>query len=348
MGGLALKDVETVRYSREDYLKIKEEVLDKLKPYFKDVAVPYSYNNKETFGDLDVVVCNDEMETHDMQTVIRDNFEANEVFHNDDCWSFDHKKFQIDVIFAPEKDFHSRFMYMSYNDLGNLLGVIAKGFGVKYGNQGLTKDVYYKGQKVAKNLLISKDHRKIFEFLGVSYERWKEGFDTLEEIFGFVYESPYFRKSGYQFDELNKINRDRNKKRSSYMKFLEWLEKKPEKEYEFKEDKDQYLDYIDKFFPESRIKEKVREAEFKRAKKLYIASKVNVGVILDRLALPKDDKHGAQVAIVFDKYKRKLGSSKNLEEHIIHTDSRKLIDKEIKPMIRQHFKDLGESDPFKD
>lgn len=339
MGGRAIKEAYTRRYNKDEFLELKDEVTSELEKYFKRVAVPYYYNNKETFGDLDVLVTNDEVNILDVPGIIETLFGYNELYHNNNCVSFDHKEFQIDVILVSEEYFDTAFMYLSYNDLGNLLGVIAKGFGVKYGDMGLTKDIWYKGQKIYKNLVISKDPERIFPFLGVSYERWKEGFDDIEDIFEFVYSSPYFNKEGYKFENLNKINRDRNYKRDVYMYFLEWIEKKPNKNYEFNENKETYLKRIEEYFPESDVTERIRGLEYQQARKLYISSKVNTKTLLDRYGL-ESKEYGKFMSIVFSKLKGSFSNEKEYEDFMVDSDKETIL-KEMDRFKEETFDELG-------
>lgn len=327
MGGLAIKSAPTRRYSKDEFLDIKEEVTKAFEEDFKRVAVPYYYNNKEEFGDLDVLVANDDVDILEMRGYINKHFSPNEFIHNNDCWTFDHKEFQIDVVLVPEEHFDTKHTYMSYNDLGNLMGVIAKGFGVKYGEMGLTKDVFYGEQKIVKNLIISKDYNKIFSFLGLSFDEWKKGFDDIEDIFRFVYSSDYFNGENYEFKNLNKINRNRNKKRPVYMNFLEWIKKQPEKKYKFEEDKTKYLDHIDDHFPESNFKERLREAQFQEAKKQYISSKLNVKTLLRRHNVPSDRKYGHFFAIALHQFKDSFASEKNFEDFVTFNDRDEILER---------------------
>ena len=71
-----------------------------------------------------------------------------------------------------------------------------------------------------KNILISTDTRKVFDFFDYDYDKFQNGFDEIEEIFDFIISSKYFSYDVYQYENLNRIDRKRNKRRKSYNKFF--------------------------------------------------------------------------------------------------------------------------------
>lgn len=285
MGGLALKNTVTRRYQREEFDVISKELIDTLKKDFKRVAMPLFYSNKKSFGDADLIVSMEGF-VYDMREYLIATFNPNEIFHNGNCWSFDYKELQVDVITVAPEDFDAMEMYLSYNDLGNFIGRIAQGFGLKYGQEGLWYEHYFKGMNIG-TIKVSKDYRKIFDFLGLSYERWEKGFAELEDIFEYIATSPYFNWEMFQLSKLNKINRERNLKRKSYMSFLEWMDKNvadDNHKFNFKEmpldDRSAYVEQIDYYFPEANLTTEIRRLEYEECKKLYIKSKFNGGDVM--------------------------------------------------------------------
>jgi hypothetical protein len=210
-------------------------------------------------------------------------------------------------------------MYLSYNDLGNFIGRLAHGFGLKYGQEGLWYEHQFKGKNIG-TVYVSKNYPKIFEFLGLSYERYEKGFNELEEIFTFIAESPYFNWKKFQMEELNKINRDRNKKRASYTSFLEWMGENvadENHEYKFFDDKTSYFIMIDDAFPEANIVTEVRRLEYLECRKLYVQSKFSGGDVMKRYGF--EGKKLGEVMTGFKEYITKEYNSYN--DYIIHTDA---------------------------
>ena len=274
MGGHALKNTFTRRCDREEYDRLVGELTPIFEKKFARVGFPLFYKSKETFGDIDILV--EVTENDNVYEYIKETFSPNEIFSNGNCYSFDYKEIQVDVITTIGAHYASNLMYLSYNDLGNMIGRLAHPFGLKYGQEGLWYEYYdLSGHNLGK-IPVSKDFRKIYDFLQLDYSRWEQGFDKLEDIFEFVASSIYFDWRQYQMETLNHINRERNLKRKSYMSLLDWIETNGKKqEYEFKPNKNDYVNFIDDNFPEANLPTEIRRLEYEKAKKLYIQSKFN-------------------------------------------------------------------------
>lgn len=247
--------------------------------------MPLYYRKKESFGDADILVVG--RNDYSMRDYIIDTFKPVEIFHNGNCWSFDYKELQIDIITSSEEHFDSNFNYLCYNDLGNFIGRIAQGFGMKYGQEGLWLEYQFREQNIG-TIPLSKDMKAILEFLDLSYDKFAAGFDTLEEIFEFIADSMYFNWKKFQLDELNKINRDRNKKRKSYMSFLEWVADNvadDKHEHYFYEDKTKYFQKIDNAFPDADLITEIRRLEYEHTRDLYIKAKFNGGMVMRKYGL---------------------------------------------------------------
>lgn len=320
MGGLALKNTFTRRYDRAEFDTISVELITMLEKDFKRVAMPLFYKNKPSFGDADILVSMEDC-TYNMRDYILDTFSPNEIFHNGNCWSFDYKELQIDLITVAPEHFDSNYNYLSYNDLGNYIGKIAHGFGFKYGQEGLVYDHYFKGSNIGR-VIVSKDYDKIYEFLGLDYNRWKEGFDELEDIFKFISKSKYFNWEYLQLENNNRINRERDAKRKSYMSFLEFIEdncKDSEHQYQYDKDKSVYVDKAAEFFPESNLITEIRRMEYEECKALYIKSKFNGGEVMRRFGLK-----GKELGDALNGFKKMMNfliPNESYEHYIINTPS---------------------------
>lgn len=335
MGGLALKSVDTIRCNREEFDIISTELIIVLKQSFKNVGIPMFYKNKKTFGDIDIIISTEGF-SRNIQDYIVETFKPTEIFHNGNCWSFDYKKIQIDLIITSAEHYDSYLFYMGGNDLGNFIGRIAQGFGLKYGQEGLWYEHYFRGMNIGR-IPVSKDYRAIFAFLGLSYERWEQGFDELEDIFEYIATSPYFNWEMFQLSKLNKINRERNLKRKSYMSFLKWMEENvadDNHKFEFKDtymdNKDAYIDVIDEHFPEAGVMTEIRRLEYEHTKALYIKSKFNGGDVMRKYGL-KDKALGDAMS----------GFKKYIEESIFGPYERYILTQQTEFIYKRFEKYLG-------
>lgn len=161
---------------------------------------------------------------------------------------------------------------------------------LKYGQKGLFLRVWSGKNYTNKNdIMVSKNYPKIFEFLGLDYDKWVEGFDTLEEIFEYVMTSSLFNPEMFQLKHLNKVNRERNIKRTSYMSFLEFIKNKaPHPDYNKNKvalAKENVIDMIREGFPEANIDVHLAEINYKHAERNLIKSKFNGKILMDKYGL---------------------------------------------------------------
>jgi hypothetical protein len=321
MGGKALKNTFTRRYSKVEFDMVSQELLKVLRGTFDSANIPLYYKNKETFGDIDIIVNIDDawggyLDGDFIRNFIVDNFNPNEIFHNGNCYSFDYKEVQVDFMAVKGEDFNSNFHYLAYNDLGNYIGRIAHRLGLKFGQEGLWYNHYHDGQNYGR-VMISKNYLEIFNFLDLDYNVWLKGFDELEDTFKFVTTSKYFDTDMFQFDNLNRINRERNLKRASYLSFIEWINDVYPHKVGAKLDGD-LLKIINNTFPKAEFILSIKELEYNIAKSAYIKAKFNGGMLMKIYGLS-----GVEIGNALTKFKNIIesyGDGDNFDEYILTTD----------------------------
>ena len=243
MGGNALKQ-GCVRISPRTYRKVLTRIMEGLcRPEYPEYGevpgkygTPRSYGSKESFGDIDVVHTGFLCSSAEVDSLLKSKFLATEIVRNGPCISFDFhcpnlgveigegKGVQVDLIEVKDEHFEFALGYYSYNDLGSLIGVIAKAHGFKFGHDGLYYRYDHNDSNQVSLVPCTKDYGEAVEFLG--FHLGTINTSTLENIFEYVYNSDFFDVSLFQLDALNHTNRTRNSKRFVYMEFLKWLETK--------------------------------------------------------------------------------------------------------------------------
>jgi len=248
MGGNALS-VPVRRYSAVEYSKLLFQINKILNSLDIKNAIPLSYSDKETYGDLDVLIHADSLKKRNIRELIEMTFHPHQIHHNEHIYSFDYKEFQIDFIIMNPENWTTAYHYYSYNDLGNLIGRISYQMGFRYGHYGL-KLVYRHpdgGRKFEQ--IISKDIYKILDFLGFDVEKYKQGFVNLTDIFDYVIKSKYYNPHIFDYEVLNHQNRTRNKKRVNYTKFLDYIKEHPINILSYVYgDKDMYVKWAEEYF----------------------------------------------------------------------------------------------------
>ena len=255
MGGNAMKTYNVARLNKSDYNTLKaalEKDFKELNDYTLDsVEVVPCYRNKDSFGDCDV-----------LSTVPREEFEKrlSSDFvvlgrkQNGCVTSYAMKykgldPFQVDLIKTSAVKFYFNLCYLSYNDLGNLIGRIAAGLGYKFGHDGLYLLAWYSNKAEEKNVsrvkergeenehalykkekLVTDDFGEALELLGFNYNRFLEGFNDKKDIFEYVVTSKYFCKDFFFLDNRNHAQRTRDRKRETYSQALGYFEKREDRD----------------------------------------------------------------------------------------------------------------------
>jgi hypothetical protein len=239
-----------------------------------------------------------------LRKYIEETFKPGEIFHNDRAWSFNVDEIQVDIIMCEPENFNAMYHYLSYNDLGNFMGRLAHSLGFKYGQDGLVYDHYFKDKKIGR-ILVSQDYPRIFKFLDLDYGRWERGFDKLEDVFEFIVSSKYFSYEKFQLRSLNKINRERNLKRKSYMSFLDYIERYKDRNAHFESLKSEFMAEAIKMFPEFQYKLETRRLEYEVTRDLYIQAKFNGGEIMRRFGL-----QGKEIGETMEGFKERIYKNK--------------------------------------
>lgn len=282
MGGNALKNTTTRRYNKDEYFAVVEEVMEKIADFQlidRFDLIP-SYNSKESFGDADILygTVNNQCISVDK---IKETFAPNEIVKNSNVISFDYKQFQIDLIHQESADYIYALNYYAFNDLGNIIGKLAKRFGLSHGHKGLylpLKDA----DNVFENILISTDHTAVLEFLDLDSDKFTAGFDTLDDIFAFASSSMYYNPDLYELENITSAGRMRDKKRDTYKKFLEFGNKFTGATIPYTKgsDKTVFLQQIFAAFPHTRarFKQAVDKLTVQRALKEKFNGQIVAGV----------------------------------------------------------------------
>jgi hypothetical protein len=332
MGGKALNKygVFTERKNSDEFLKIGESIQETLQYYFLrehrvqlETHVVTCYRTKADHGDLDLLVkITPEMNVNYRQ-VIDLMFLPKAINSNGGVYSFDFQGFQIDFIPIPESKWESAKIYYSYDPLGNIMGKTYHKFGLSYGWEGL----FYKYRNAhgtnSENILLTNDVRRIFDFGGYDYNRYLKGFDTLEEIFKFCIDSKYFDAEMFQMENLKSIDKKRNRKRGSYHLFLNYIKDNGiNTKFIFDGNKDNYIETIDRCFPEAMLEHQLVLLRLKDERAKTIADKFNGEIVMEWLPELKDKKLGEAIG----KFRQDLGE--DYDNFILDNDVE---------TIRQHF-----------
>ena len=290
MGGKALNrfGVFTDRKNTEEFLRIGSEIQNKITEDLSvTTAIVTCYHTKADHGDLDLLIKIDN-DFHnseiDLRKYISDTFNPRAINHNGGVYSFDYQNFQIDFISIRESKWETAKTYYSYDPLGNIMGKTFHKFGLSYGWDGLFYKFRNFNGRNSQNILITTDAKKIFEFGDYDYNRYLQGFETLEDILKFSINTKYFDTEIFQMNNLKSIDKKRNRKRGSYHIFLKYLkDNNINIKYGFHKEKDLYLPLIEAQFPEAKLLDKLNKLQEVDKRNKIMSQKFNGDIVMSWL-----------------------------------------------------------------
>lgn len=318
MGGRAFVEkygIESKRIPQEEYLDLTNKIYAILSSYFNKIHLIKSYHDKLDHGDADFLVSEPKSSNHRLDKEV---LGAELIQNNQNITSYLINGFQVDIINTNRNYFTSSVFYYDYDPLGNLLGKLTHKFRMSLGYNGLyytlrdNENTYKLGE-----IQISTDERRIIEFLGLDWERRKQGFNTQEEIFDYVISSKYFDARIFSFENMNHIARTRDKKRKSYNQFMSYIEPYKDKVYDWPLIEER-LGLVNQCFPEVKLFEQINELKEKRRQAEELAEKFNGTLVIEWTGIT-----GKALGQLLGEYKKnyhqliKDESAENIKKHFL-------------------------------
>lgn len=236
MGGNIFPECQRVNRETYDQLRLVIEERFNEKFGYGNIYFPKTYGNKESFGDVDVLVeglLNTDIKS--LPALLTGTSFYNENESNDSrnlvvSGVINTKggiPVQVDFIKVGSLTRDFSYRYFSFNDLGNLIGVLAKQLGFRFGHDGLWFPLLDQNGHVYEKVLVTNRFHEAMDILGYDYPEDLE-FQDLESIFSFVSSNSLFDPNWYKLENHNSKNRVRDRKRFTYIEFLAWLDVKGE------------------------------------------------------------------------------------------------------------------------
>ncbi|KAJ7022601.1 hypothetical protein C8F04DRAFT_1012287 [Mycena alexandri] len=128
--------------------------------------------------------------------------------------------YQVDVHVCSDKAEWERIQFFNgYGDLGMIMGLVARNKGLALGSKGLKVPHV---PRTPFELSVSMD--EIMQYMGLSMERWKAGFQTKHEVFEWVATSSLFDPVRFQAEGqgFKKVKPERK----MYTQFVQWVREK--------------------------------------------------------------------------------------------------------------------------
>lgn len=178
MGGALFEKHGARRHTTNEIKQAKAEIFSDPDFLGLKMLATKDLGDKETHGDLDILVVDDGDAKIQLQDIILKKGWLLEIYGN--ICSTLIGELQVDFMFVDEKSAEFAREYYSYNDLGTIIGFYAKCLGLKLGEHGLYVETKIEQYGFARSY-IEYDFYAMLELLGISSDRYKKGFANFEE-----------------------------------------------------------------------------------------------------------------------------------------------------------------------
>ncbi|KAG6334076.1 hypothetical protein ID866_5008 [Astraeus odoratus] len=127
---------------------------------------------------------------------------------------------QVDVRVCLDAEEFERLMVLhGYGDLGIMIGAIARSHGLVLSTKGLKVP----SPPPDAPLYLSGSIHAVLDFMDLSVDRWKEGFDRVEQIFAFASTSRLFDPHRLRIPQMHTFTKSVSE-RTMYHDFLVWTQ----------------------------------------------------------------------------------------------------------------------------
>lgn len=265
------------RMQKEAYLALEAELRERLEELYPDrYRIPRFIREKPDFGDADILL-SDALITTDWPALRQELIAAFAVRDHRSqprLLSTDYRGFQVDFFLIPEAELDAAWHFLCDNDLGNILGKLFRRLGLKYGMDGLSYVFRRTRGSYRRDILLSRDWRRILAFIGLDYRRWLQGFDTYQDMFDWVIAGPFFTADPFLDPSIR--TRARERRRGTMKRFIDYLEAKAIiKTHAFEKDRARYLPQIAAAFPEAGLLEEVERERAREQTADALRAKLN-------------------------------------------------------------------------
>jgi hypothetical protein len=201
----------TNRKSREDFITYSNMIFDKLNKSNLIYQTTSYYDDKLTFGDLDIIFKSDTAITlNDIKQYLELDLNFNLDFNaNHNIISVKYQDFQIDFIRYSNLTYDFAVNYYKYKEFATILGRLLIKYELKFKTEGL----YYTYQtnfnshySELGSFVITHDFEKMLKCVGLNYNKFKIGFKNQSELLDYILDSDIFNNEFFYYNSKIKHN----------------------------------------------------------------------------------------------------------------------------------------------
>lgn len=310
MGG---KLFDLPRMPRPEYLEREAEIrayLDRVMP--GAYRIPRYYDDKADFGDMDVIVASGPDWGERREQIARD-LGITQVKIVGHVFSTVYRGLQTDFFAVPERRLDSMWAFMSFNDVGNIIGRMCRRFNLTWGEDGLSY-VHRRAssESYRADLPVTQDFARVCAFLGLDHAAWLRGFADLDAIFTWVTASPYFSVAPY-LDEVEGDMREKSRLRPTIIRFMAWLRERGVTQRVAFGDKASYLPQVIAAFPEADLPGKLAVEHEREARAVALRAKWSGKLVMQL----RPELSGAALGELIQAFRASLGGADAFEAWVL-------------------------------
>jgi hypothetical protein len=322
MGG---KLFDLPRMPRAEYLEREAEIrayLDRVMP--GGYRIPRYYDDKVDFGDMDVIVAGGPDWGERREEIARD-LGITQVKIVGHVYSTVYRGLQTDFFAVPARRLDSMWAFMSFNDVGNIIGRMCRRFNLTWGEDGLSY-VHRRAssESYRADLPVTQDFARVCAFLGLDHAAWVRGFADLEALFTWVTASPHFSVAPY-LDEVEGDMRQKSRLRPTIIRFMAWLRVRGVTQRPAFGDKASYLPQVIAAFPEADLPGKLALEHAREARAVALRGKWSGKLVMQL----RPELAGAALGEFIQAFRASLGGADAFETWVLDAS-----DDEIAARIR--------------
>ncbi|KAL8659856.1 MAG: hypothetical protein Q9226_000221 [Calogaya cf. arnoldii] len=233
MGGKAFshgpKPLSTPRMPPAIYRCLLDQYHVQLAAFFEQVASPIEAPEKDTFGDIDLLVTKPRNDPFQIAAIAK-ALNAERTLSMPPVYSLavpypgtGECFVQLDVQVCKADNFEWEIFHKSHGDLWNLIGTSIRPFGLTPNDTGLhlrIPEIEHENRKRAM-VFLTAEPDIVLNFLGLDNKSFSQPFDTMEAMFEFACSCRFFRPQSYEKHDLKSNDRKRVVQREVFRRFVE-------------------------------------------------------------------------------------------------------------------------------
>jgi hypothetical protein len=295
------------RMPRAEYLAREAEIrayLDRVMP--GAYRIPRYHDAKADFGDMDVIVATSEDWGERRQQIAAD-LGITQVKIVGHVFSTVYRGLQTDFFAVPARRLDSMHAFMSFNDVGNIIGRMCRRFNLTWGEDGLSY-VHRRAsaESYRADLPVTQDFARVCAFLGLDHAPWVRGFADLDALFTWVTASPYFSVAPYLDAEISKP-------RPTIERFVAWLRERGMTQRPAFGDKASYLPQVIAAFPEADLAAQLAVEHAKEARAIALRAKWSGKLVMQL----RPELQGAALGEFIQAFRASLGGPEAFEAWVL-------------------------------